>query len=266
MKKNLKTVINTIACAIMIAGSAMTVCAEEPKTEITQVTPGGVNIYGYEMTSHVDPMTRTRVSKEWSPVYIAAIDAAGITNEMSDYDKAVAIANYLCNALEYDHALAESESGLSYIEESIDQNGDVALTKGSGVCGHYADAFEDLCRMVNIECYTVHGTAGGGFHGWNEIHINGTTYYTDVTWLDTTKNSEYLMSQTEWSDHQRVGTNAFEYTQEYIDAYLSGGVVTIYTDDPAGMNWQDDRATLEAAIAQSSYGGKIIGEIQYTEY
>lgn len=269
MTKLLKTTVMTLTlCLSLSFGTVLTANAEDlseaekqnlafKDCPVTQVTPGGVNIYGYQSVDALNPLITGQMidSREWPAVYVNAIDAAGITNEMSDYDKAVAIANYLCNALEYDHALA---AGKGVYEEDVTQeelrvtgtiqHGNVALEKGSGVCGHYASAFEDLCCMVNVECYSVGGHVDGTSepHAWNEVHIGDNIYYTDVTYLDTgRKSSEYLMSPVEWSDHHREGgrTSQYYYTDEYVDEIRNSIIITEHDsefwDAQEGLEWYD---------------------------
>lgn len=271
MTKLLKTTVMTLTlCLSLSFGAVLTANAEElsdaakanlewKDCPVTQVTPGGVNIYGYQSVDAENPLITGQMtdSREWPAVYVNAIDAAGITNEMSDYDKAVAIANYLCGALEYDYALEaqeESGEGATYEEDRTEeelrvtgtiQHGNVALEKGSGVCGHYASAFEDLCCMVNVECYSVGGYVDGSKfgHKWNEIHIGDKIYYTDVTWLDTgRRSSEYLMSETEWSDHHRGRTSQYYYTDEYVNEMRNSIIIEPgYPEDfdPETAEWHD---------------------------
>lgn len=249
--KNLKAVIGTIACAVMIAGSAMTVCAEEG-TEITnapddalitvregegirgvtpeimnvvtQTTPGGINIYGYEPTGGVNPFTGELLCCQWQPEYLTAIDAMGVTNEMSQYDKCVTIANYLCDHIEY--ATKDGQIGHQF--------GFMALKDGTAVCGGYADAFQKICLALGIKCEYIGSIEMN--HGWNEVYIDGTTYYVDVTYMDTgNRSKEYLMSTTLWTDHTGgkpehiVDINMFEqpYSVTTATNELDGSEVTI---------------------------------------
>ena len=62
------------------------------------------------------------------------------------------------------------------------------LINGSAVCGGYARAFEDLCRLADLWCVYVEGTQGStdrsDAHAWNAIRIGGRTYYADLTFAD----------------------------------------------------------------------------------
>lgn len=53
---------------------------------------------------------------------------------------------------------------------------------GATVCTGYAKAFQYLMQLMDIPCCMVQGTAGGERHAWNLVQLNGTYYYTDVTW------------------------------------------------------------------------------------
>lgn len=134
----------------------------------------------------------------WPDELISAYDATGITNDMSDYDKAVAINNYVCQTLSYEDLL----------------NGDTpekitweCLIKGKANCQGYAQAFDCLCSMAGIgsNCVYGEGTTPDGvvLHAWNYVYADGTKYWVDVCWNDSTGNA-YLMSTSEFTDHKYV--------------------------------------------------------------
>lgn len=128
----------------------------------------------------------------WADFLIAAYDATGITNDMSDYDKAVAINNYICKVVHY----PTSDEG------EIDDRALTArcLTYGKATCVGYANAFDTLCTMAGVYCDSVVGGAGGAAHAWNYVLIGDTKYWVDVCWNDTSNNA-YLMSTTQFADH-----------------------------------------------------------------
>ncbi len=241
--KNLKAVIGTIACAVMIAGSALTVNAEEGTVianavregesirgvtpeimnVVTQTTPRGINIYGYQPEHGVNPITGEFLCHQWEPEYLTAIDAMGITNEMSQYDKCVTVANYLCDHIEY--ATKDGQIGHQF--------GYLALKDGTAVCGGYVDAFQKICLALGIKCEYI--GSDEMCHAWNEVYIDGVTYYVDVTYMDTGRRSkEYLMSTTLWGDHtggvaRPIDVNIFDDPFGEISATneLDGSEVTI---------------------------------------
>lgn len=114
-----------------------------------------------------------------------------ITPGMGDFEKAVAINNYLCYIMQYD----KSYSHVSTFD---------ALAYGTGVCQGYANAYKKLMDAAGVPTDYVSGTANGGRHAWNRSLINGVYYYTDVCWNDsaTSPNAYLLISYEQMSlDH-----------------------------------------------------------------
>lgn len=226
MKTKLKTkLICLIACLAMLIGSTICVSAEENAyyyskadgtievrtgalptvddnglpvfykvrqnvvDEVSGITPAGNLVYG----SWTDLYTPEQIA-----LLYGAIDAAGITNEMPKYDKAVAINNYICSVFTYDMGRG---TRIPYAD------GLIALQMGgSAVCAEYSDLYQTMCQAVGIECEVVEGLIGNVAHGWNAVYIDGKEYFVDSTWNDTGDGpmDEYLMSETNWPDHKFV--------------------------------------------------------------
>lgn len=143
----------------------------------------------------------------WPDYIVSAYDSCGVTNDMSDYDKAVAINNYLCRILEYDDNALVWEPGETHRDYSeITYSDRRCITTGKAICEGYADAFVQLCTIAGVGADYCFGTATTetgitGGHAWNFVLIGDTKYYVDVCWNDGTNNS-YLMSTTPFSDHK----------------------------------------------------------------
>jgi hypothetical protein len=67
------------------------------------------------------------------------------------------------------------------------------LRRGKGVCGHYAQLFEDLCKDVGVDVISVEGYSKGSRyfpehkyywnnHVWNLVKVNGEWQLMDLTW------------------------------------------------------------------------------------
>jgi transglutaminase/protease-like cytokinesis protein 3 len=86
------------------------------------------------------------------------------------------------------------------------------LNGGKGVCQAYAQLVQVMCKSVGIECYACPGTANNGSsvgsHMWNRVKLDGTWYYTDLTWDDSCS-IDYSLSTTLWSDHYADGEYTF---------------------------------------------------------
>lgn len=147
-------------------------------------TPGGLTIWYLQSDNGT-----------WPDYMISAYDACGITNDMSDYDKAVAINNYICRTVEY--------AGIGSDERALYS---ACLSYGKAECGGYAHAFDCLCTMAGVYSNQVSGTSYGGASGvaahvWNYVLIGDTKYWVDVCWNDGTNNS-YLMATEQFPDHE----------------------------------------------------------------
>ena len=63
------------------------------------------------------------------------------------------------------------------------------------VCEGYAKAFQYLCDLANLTCYTVTGTmeggTGAGDHMWNIVKLDGNNYLVDVTNCDGEEGGSY---------------------------------------------------------------------------
>lgn len=129
------------------------------------------------------------VEGDFPDFLIAAYDATGITNDMSDYDKAVAINNYICKVVEYGYGQVDDRA---LTAECLDY--------GYAICVGYANAFDALCTIAGVYNAQVSGMYNKGGHAWNYVLIGDTKYWVDVTANDTS-NISYLMSTTLWADH-----------------------------------------------------------------
>lgn len=110
-----------------------------------------------------------------------------IDDNDTDYDKVLALHDYLKNTVEYDKraAAAVAEDATSpAIGDAYSAVG--AILKHKCVCEGFAEAFKLLCDKVGVECWVVMGTGsssvGRGPHAWNIVRINGHYHHVDVTW------------------------------------------------------------------------------------
>lgn len=98
-----------------------------------------------------------------------------IKPNMSQFDKALAIHDWLIFNLDYDFTFSNY-----YVEQ--------ALADRRCVCQGYALTFKMMCEMagLNVIYVTGEGYSGGawGGHAWNQVCIDGKWYNVDVTWDD----------------------------------------------------------------------------------
>ena len=123
--------------------------------------------------------------------YAALDKAQEIVNEYksdSTYEKLLAYKNEICNLTSYNDAAAEESNSTPYGDPwqliyVFDEDPNTTV-----VCEGYAKAFQYLCDLSGIDCYTVTGTMGGGkgagAHMWNIVPMDGQNYLVDVTNCD----------------------------------------------------------------------------------
>ena len=171
-----------------------------------------------------------------SSAVLTAVSAASTAKSVignnagkSDYNKLVAYKDYICNAVTYDEDAADSgefsvDNDPWQLVHAFDGNPNTNI-----VCEGYSKAFQYLCDnsdFINeVNCYSVSGDAGGP-HMWNIVNINGTSYHTDITWIDSGFSSFFLTGYDSGSI-----TNGYYYRQ---DSWNDG---TYYYDDETKNLW-----------------------------
>ena len=107
------------------------------------------------------------------------LELAAIETEMTDYDKAKLIHDFICNRIDY----AYDEDGDASSEIWAHNIIGVASKLGA-VCESYAETYLFLSRLVNLESLIVLGYSGQTGHAWNYTCIDGVWYGVDATWDD----------------------------------------------------------------------------------
>lgn len=106
-----------------------------------------------------------------------------INDEMSDYEKELAIHDWIIDNTSYD---LEADSKSKNAEPNPNNDNPYGvLIDGTGICSGYSSAFQLFMDMLDIGCITINGTSGsGGPHAWNMVYIENEWYCIDVTWDD----------------------------------------------------------------------------------
>lgn len=106
---------------------------------------------------------------------------------LSDYRKMLAYGEEICKLASYNHEAADNEDTpygnpwqLIWVFDG-DENTKV-------VCEGYAKAFQYLCDLSGLTCYSVTGVLswgiGAGPHMWNIVTLDGSNYLVDLTNCD----------------------------------------------------------------------------------
>ena len=124
-------------------------------------------------------------------LYLAQEDAASekldeifsdfaFPDTVSDYEKLLAIYNYICQNVKYD----ETHGKNPYYH--LKSTAYAALVQGTATCQGYSVALYRMSRRAGIPCRIVTGTGygkrGEEFHAWNIAKLEGLWYSLDATW------------------------------------------------------------------------------------
>lgn len=190
---------------------------------------------GSSATFHVEADT-SKISKAKTAVQAAQTILNKYDGD-SDYDKIIGYCKEICALTDYNHDAANDDNTpygdpwqLVWVFDD-DPNTKV-------VCEGYSKAFQYLCDMSGIECYTVSGDAGGA-HMWNIVVLDGENYLVDVTWCDGDNGSYSL----DWmikgvdlntSDGFTLTVNDISYSRTYDEDVLAlypADILTLATHD-----------------------------------
>ncbi|MBO7219273.1 MAG: hypothetical protein J6V40_04795 [Clostridia bacterium] len=131
--------------------------------------------------------------------------------EMTDYEKALAIFDWISLNTAYDHSeynCDPEEDGYYYTDLPGFYMEGVFIT-GNSVCDGFAKAYAMMCNMEDIDCIRVVGTVSGSGHAWNKVKLGDEWYVVDITWTETVLADEeiffhtyFLVSDTFISTHK----------------------------------------------------------------
>ncbi|MGN0558610.1 MAG: transglutaminase domain-containing protein, partial [Acutalibacteraceae bacterium] len=96
-----------------------------------------------------------------------------ISDEMTDFEKALVIHDAIVLNCEYDETLGKAENAF---------NAYGVFSNGVAVCQGYSYAYKYLLERLGIECHIVSSISMK--HAWNIVKIDNDYYHVDVTWDD----------------------------------------------------------------------------------
>ena len=97
-----------------------------------------------------------------------------IKDGMTDYDKELAVYNWMTTKLQHDNGLL---TVIPTTQADCDNPYGV-LKYHNAVCVGYATTFRLFMQMMNIECMVVHNTER--YHSWDLVKLDGEWYHTDI--------------------------------------------------------------------------------------
>ena len=114
-----------------------------------------------------------------------------------DYDKAKVIAFWIAAHINYDEYLYHNGQTTKLIKNYREQNPRELLRSRVGICGDFAELFEEMCQKAGIRAGQIHGYAYPGRrekasyklknstngHAWNYFMYKGKKVYVDTTFM-----------------------------------------------------------------------------------
>lgn len=133
------------------------------------------NYYVYQKYVNNKSIPNDRPAAHKLYEYVVNIIDEIIVPDMSDYEKELAIHDYIVTHCEY-----------GYIEYSKEYayRAYGALVQNTAVCNGYTEAMALLLSCVGVENDIMTGNAGGELHAWNRVKLDGKWYQVDSTWND----------------------------------------------------------------------------------
>jgi len=186
-----------------------------------------------------------------------------IKDDMTDYQKALAIFEWICLNTVYDYSDAETQFkyyGIYYTENPAYYLEGVFLT-GIAVCDGYSKAYSLMCNMEGIDCVRIVGSVTSGtttgLHAWNKVKVNEKYYAVDITWTELVSSNHEVLShkyfmiadssfpagRTEWQARTKfsnfVALEDYRYyettTLSYIDENGEGKSLNLVADNDDSM-------------------------------
>ena len=105
-----------------------------------------------------------------------------INDDMTDYEKTLAIFEYIVDSVDYDYD-AYADIGSTDAANNVCYYLEGVFEYNRAVCDGKSKAFLVLCRIEGIECLRDFGDSltGGAGHAWNYVKLGGTWYMVDTT-------------------------------------------------------------------------------------
>ena len=97
-------------------------------------------------------------------------------NGKSEYEKILAIYDYICRSVRYDNVHLNNPS------YTLQFTAYAALINGTSVCQGYAVLLYRMLLESGIDCRVIDGIGAGGKHAWNIARIGSLYYNMDATW------------------------------------------------------------------------------------
>ena len=171
-----------------------------------------------------------------------------IHDGMSDYDKVIAIYEYLVDAVAYDYdayaragqvTAGGNEEAISALKNDTCYYLEGVFERGRAVCDGKTKAFVLLCGIEGIPALRISGSSitGGVGHAWNYVNIDGVWYLVDTTEGDARYSAGSGIAAFFGSNVETVSYSALLAPLDYHeDSYLYGEVWSSITNGEGAVS------------------------------
>lgn len=188
-----------------------------------------------------------------------------ISEDMSDYEKALCIFDWIAINTKYDYTEYNASNGYSTLISSYPTMlpcfylEGVFMT-GYAVCDGFSKAFSMMCNMLGIDAIRIVGDAvmgdSTGAHAWNKVLLdvdpedsNPAEYYmVDITWTEIISNYGEELTHTYFglSDNDvKLTHKAFSGRKDKFDNYKSPHNISFYQNNTFEYDNQDYDLVIE---------------------
>lgn len=121
--------------------------------------------------------SETYISANW---FLSELYKNGkLSKDMTERQRAKVILDWVSARVTYDNSDELAKTGWS------------AICRMKANCNGYTALYDQMLRADGIQCHGVLGFANGGYHLWSAVILDGTEYYTDATWYDSSGGTKY---------------------------------------------------------------------------
>ncbi len=174
-------------------------CIEDLKYGGTYIDSGSYYYLdiGYQLDYYISQSMEASVTRKVDQI----MAGFNFTANTDDYDKTLAIYDYICSRVKYS---TEDNEGMS--DEFYKFTAYGALVENSAVCQGYAVALYRLLLEAGVDCRVIAGydAESGIGHAWNIVQLDGVYYNLDSTWDAGYLDYWYfLKGSSDFADHIR---------------------------------------------------------------
>ena len=226
--------------------------------------------FSFKVAADYQSGDNTTVTSEVADVKTAVANANAIAEKYagkSDYEKMLGFKNEICALTDYNYDALTAGTPYGNPWQMIYVFDGDETTRV--VCEGYSKAFQYLCDMTGVECYTTKGDmdggTGAGDHMWNIVPMGNSSYLVDIT------NSD---AGTIGQDGQLfLAGTAGDVENGYVFKIYGSDIEYTYDAEEIAM-WGSELLTLASEkfnpvpkeIATGTYGENISWTVQDTDY